>query len=86
MPENVRYTTENGRNVYRFKIVVVGEGEPQIMSSDQGVYATGVKEGDTFIVGLTAVTNTDTWAETDMSTGVEVTYTKENVESQKTFK
>ena len=86
VPENVRYTTKDGRNYYKFKIVVLNENEEQIVNSEQGAYATGLREGDTFVVGMTSVTDPENWKESEMGNGAEATYTAENVQAQKVFK
>lgn len=86
VPENVRYTTKDGRNYYYFKIVLLGENEEQIVNSAQGAYATGLREGDTFVIGMTAVVDPQTFEESEMGNGAEATYTTADVEAQKVFK
>ena len=86
VPDRVRYKTENGRNILKPRIPVIGNDEEQIVKSDQGMYALGLKEGDSAAIIMSAVTDPNTWTESDYSNPVEFTFTQENVDNQATFK
>lgn len=86
VPDRVRYRTENGRNILKARIPVIGNDEEQIVKSEAGMYANGLKEGDSAAIIMSAVTDPNSWTESDYSNPVEFTLTQENVDNQATFK
>ncbi len=86
VPESQMVTIANGRVKRTFRLSVLKDDENQIKTDEKGTFATGVREGDSIVYGVTAVIDPTTWRESEMGQSAEVKFTTENVESQKVFK
>ena len=74
-PEEVRFTSENGRSKYTFKLRILKDDEEQFRQDENGKFAVGLRPGQVCVFMMTALVGTEQGAyETDYSDPVEFTY------------